>query len=104
MLRNLIGVEQDKADASLPSIFSQNVGYAPNEGTVRFLDNRDHRVAHAYVLSNCGLLKEHERYVTTSYMCFILDLIHILMEIVVLKLYRIFELEMVEWDPRVQIG
>ena len=48
LLRNLIGVEQDKADASLPSIFSQNVGYAPNEGTVRFLDNRDHCVAHVY--------------------------------------------------------
>ena len=60
--RNLFRVDQAEADASLPSIFSQNVGYAPSEGTVRFLD---HRVAHAYVLSNCGLLKEYERYVAT---------------------------------------
>jgi hypothetical protein len=64
--RNVFRVDQDKTTACLPPIFSQNVGYAPNEGSVRFLDHRDHRVAHAYVLSNSGLLKEYERYVTTS--------------------------------------
>ena len=49
------------------------------------------------------MLKEYERYVTTYYMCFILELIHILIEIVVFKLYRIVELEMVQRDPRVPI-
>ena len=90
--RNMIRVYQAKADA----------GYAPNEGTVRFLDNRDHRVAHASVLSNCGLLKEYEWCVTTSYICFILYLFF--NRDCVFKLYRIFEVEMVQRDPRVWIG
>ena len=83
--RNLRRVDQAEADVSLPSIFSQNVGYAPSEGTVRFLDHRDHRVVHAYVLSNCELLKEYERYVATYYMCFVLELIHILIQNMVFK-------------------
>jgi len=33
---NVIRVEQGKVDACLPLIFSQNVRYAPNEGTVSF--------------------------------------------------------------------
>lgn len=59
--RNVYRVEQDKADTSLPDIFSRNIGYAPNEGVVRFLDHLDHQLAHAYVLSNCGLVGEYER-------------------------------------------
>jgi len=59
--RMVMNIEKDKFDANLPDIFSRNVGYAPNEGSVRFLDHTDHRLAHAYVLSNCGLLGEYER-------------------------------------------
>ena len=59
--RNVMNIDKDKSDANLPDIFSRNVGYAPNEGMVRFLDHLDHRLAHAYVLSNCGLLGEYER-------------------------------------------
>jgi len=67
MPRNVIRVEQHQADANLPQIFSRNVGYAPNEGSVRFMDHRDHRVAHAYVLANCGLLTDYEQYVLAPY-------------------------------------
>ena len=59
--RNVRRVDQDNSNVGLFPIFSGNVGYAPNEGTVRFLDHRDHLVAHLYVLSNCGLLSEYER-------------------------------------------
>ena len=65
MSRNVIRVEQHQADANLPQIFSRNVGYAPNEGSVQFMD---HRVAHAYVLGNCGLLTDYEQYVLAPYM------------------------------------
>ena len=61
--RNVIRIEQNEADAALPLIFSRNVGYAPNEGSVQFLDHRDHCVAHAYVLLNCGLVREYEQHV-----------------------------------------
>ena len=60
----MIRVKQHQADANLPQIFSRNVGYAPNEGSIRFMD---HRVAHAYVLSNCGLLRDYEQYVLAPY-------------------------------------
>jgi len=59
--RNVMNIEKDKSDANLPDIFSRNVGYAPNEGSVLFLDHLDHRLAYAYVSSNCGLLGEYER-------------------------------------------
>ena len=44
-------------------LFSMNVGYASSQGNIRYLDERDFRVAHAYVLSNCDILKPYERYV-----------------------------------------
>jgi len=59
--RNVMNIDKDKFDANLPDIFSRNVGYAPNKGSGGFLDDLDHRLAHAYVLSNCGLLGEYER-------------------------------------------
>ena len=59
--RNVINIDQDKSDASLPDIFSRNIGYAPNEGNVRFLDHLDYWLVHAYVLSNYGLVGEYER-------------------------------------------
>ena len=59
--RNAMNIDQDKSDAEFSDIFSHNVGYAPNEGSVRFLDHLDRRLSHVYVLSNCGLLGECER-------------------------------------------
>jgi len=59
--RNVMNIEKDKFDANLLYIFSCNIGYALNEGSVGFLDDLDHRLAHAYVLSNCGGLGEYER-------------------------------------------
>ena len=58
--RNVRNINKDKSFVELPDIFSRNVGYAPNEGNVRFLDHLDHRLAHTYVLSNCGLLGEYK--------------------------------------------
>ena len=59
--RNMMKIDQDKSDANLPNIFSRNVGYASNEGSVQFLNHLDHRLEHAYVLSNYGLVGEYER-------------------------------------------
>ena len=59
--QNVVRVDQDNFDVALPPIFSRNVEYAPNEGTMPFLDHRDHCVAHSYVRSKCGLLSEYER-------------------------------------------
>ena len=61
LLRNVMDIDQDKSDANLPEIFSRNVRYAPNEGSVRFLNHLDHRLVHAYVLPNYGLAGEYER-------------------------------------------
>jgi len=61
LLRNVMNIDKDKSDANLLDIFSHNVGHIANEGNVRFLDHLDHRLAHAYVLSNCGLLRKYER-------------------------------------------
>ena len=59
--RNVMNIDQDKSDANLLDILSRNVGYTPNDGSVRFLNHLDHRLAHAYVLLNCGLLGEYEQ-------------------------------------------
>jgi len=37
--QNVIGIKQDKLDAIPPKIFSCNVIYAPNKGSVWFLDH-----------------------------------------------------------------
>ena len=58
--RNVMSIDQDKSNANLLDIFSRNIGYALNEGSVQFLEHLDHRLAHAYVLSNCGLVGEYE--------------------------------------------
>ena len=56
-----IGVDEE-VNPDFPSIFSENVGYATSKGASKYLDNRDYDVAHQYVLSNCELLREYERY------------------------------------------
>ena len=66
--RNVMNIDQDKSDANLLEIFSCNVGYFPNEGSVRFIDHLDHRLAHAYVLLNCGLVGEYGRYICVLHM------------------------------------
>jgi len=63
-----MNIDQDKSDAKLPGIFSRDVRYAPNEGSVRFLNHLDHWLAHAYVLSNCVLVGEYEWYVPIVHM------------------------------------
>jgi len=65
--RNVIRIEQDEVDAYLPAMFSRNVGYAPNEGSIWFMDHRGHRVAHVHMLSNYGLLRNYEQYVLAPY-------------------------------------
>jgi len=56
-----IGVGEE-VNSDLPSIFSENVGYATSKGALKYLDDRDYNAAHQYVLNNCGLLTEYERY------------------------------------------
>ena len=56
-----IGVDEE-VNPDLPSIFSENVGYAISNGASKYLNDRDYDVAHQYVLSNCELLREYEQY------------------------------------------
>jgi len=60
--RNVTRCEQVVSNADIPDVFSMNIGHAPSQGNIRYLDDRDFRVAHAYVLSNCDILKPYERY------------------------------------------
>lgn len=55
---NSHGVET--SGQSLPEIFSVN-GYSPSEGKQAYLNERDYKVAHRYVLSNAGILDDYER-------------------------------------------
>ena len=57
-----LGQNEVESNPNIPDVFSMNVGYAPSEGSTRYLDERQFRVAHAYVLSNCDTLKPYERY------------------------------------------
>ena len=60
--RNVTRCEQVVSNADIPDVFSMNIGHAPSQGNIRYLDDRDFRVTHAFVLSNCGILKLYERY------------------------------------------
>jgi len=62
--RNVTICDHMESNPNIPDLFSLNVGYAPSEGTRRYLDEREFRVAHGYVLSNCEILKPFERYVS----------------------------------------
>jgi len=37
-----------------------NVGHAPSQGNIRYLDDRDFRIAYAYGVSNCDILEPYE--------------------------------------------
>ena len=52
----------EEVNPDLPSIFSENVGYATSKGASKYLNNRDYDVADQYVLSNYELLREYEQY------------------------------------------
>lgn len=50
------------SNSNIPAIFSENVGFATSKGKSKYLDDQDYRLAHQYVLSNCDLLRDYERY------------------------------------------
>jgi len=56
-----VRVGLEKSNPNVPAIFSENVGYATSKGTSKYLNDKDYRFAHQYVLSNCELLREYER-------------------------------------------
>lgn len=60
--RNVCPDVEENHDGQIPDVFSCNVGHAPSEGHVRYLDQCEYDAAHAYVLSNCELLEEYEGY------------------------------------------
>jgi len=61
--RNVTRSYPTESDPDVPELFSINLGYASSQGNIQYLDERDFRVAHAYVFSNCDILKPYERYV-----------------------------------------
>ena len=48
---------------NLPEIFSCNDGYCTSKGQFGYIDDKDYDIAHRYVLGNCEVLEEYERYV-----------------------------------------
>ena len=57
-----VRVIDDGSNSNIPTIFSENIGHATSKGKTKYLDDQDYRLAHQYVLSNCELLREYERY------------------------------------------
>ena len=57
-----VTVGVDGGNSNIPAFFSENVGYATSKGNSKYLDDQDYHLAHQYVLSNCELLREYERY------------------------------------------
>ena len=62
MASNVTRCELVVSNADILDVFFVNVSHAQSQGSIRYLDDRDFRVAHAYVLSNCGILRPYERY------------------------------------------
>jgi len=57
-----VRVGMERSNPNIPSIFSENVGYATYKENSKYLNNQDYHLAHQYVLSNCELLREYQRY------------------------------------------
>ena len=57
-----VSVGDDGNNFDIPTILSKNIGYATSKERSKYLDDRDYHLAHQYVLSNCGLLREYEWY------------------------------------------
>lgn len=51
-------------DMNLPEIFSSSIGYSSSQGQLCYLDEKDYKIAHRYVLTNCEILEQYERYLT----------------------------------------
>jgi len=49
-----------ESNPNIPDVFSMNVGYTPSQGSTRYLDKWDFRVAQAFVLSNYDILKPYQ--------------------------------------------
>ena len=45
----------------LPEMFSSTFGHSSSEGQLCYLVEKDYKVAHRYVLSNCETLQQYER-------------------------------------------
>ncbi|GAB4845956.1 hypothetical protein Ancab_039790 [Ancistrocladus abbreviatus] len=52
---------KEQVNPTLLEIFSSAIGYATSEREITYLDDMDYNVAHAYVLGNCGIIREYER-------------------------------------------
>ena len=72
--RNVTRSDHIESNPNIPDLFSHNVGHAPSEGIIRYLDEREFAQSHAYVLSNCEILKPYERYVQFLKVLLIMDL------------------------------
>ncbi|XP_021723286.1 uncharacterized protein LOC110690720 [Chenopodium quinoa] len=54
-------VERHLQEKDVPELFKV-YGHAPNEGSRRFLENVEYQHAHMYVLANCGILGDYEKW------------------------------------------
>ncbi|XP_021766228.1 uncharacterized protein LOC110730711 [Chenopodium quinoa] len=57
-----LNVDEESIGKDLPEVFNCNTGYSPSEGQFGYLTEKDYNVAHRYVLGNCELLSNFERY------------------------------------------
>ena len=60
--RNICPDVKEDHDEQISDVFSCNVGHASSEGRVRYLDQCKYDAAYVYVLFNCELLEEYERF------------------------------------------
>jgi len=68
-----VRVGMERSNPNIPAIFSENVGYATSKGNSKYLNDQDYCLAHQYVLSNCELLREYERYAFFNVLINIVD-------------------------------
>lgn len=52
---------ESNIDPDLPEMFSSIIGHSSSEGQFCYLDEKDYKVAHRYVLSNCEILQQYQR-------------------------------------------
>lgn len=54
---------EEELEHDVPEVFSGNIGHATTKSTKGYLNDADYRTAHGYILSNCELLRDYERYI-----------------------------------------
>jgi len=54
-------VESGPNNIDIPELFKVDSGRVPNDGKSRFLDEKELKRAHLFVLSNTGILGDYER-------------------------------------------